>query len=93
VSASFVLAVSVKVTCARGVADRRAISRGLFKVAISCLQGAGLVEYSGVDPRILENITPLLNSAPLGKQSQLARKEKDVWDLQTVWRQWHSRLE
>ena len=51
------------------------------------------MEYSGVDRTLLENIIQLLNTAPLGKQSQLARKPNELWDLKNAWRQWHSNLE
>jgi len=51
------------------------------------------VEYSGVDRALLEYIIQLLNTAPLGKQSQLARKANELWDLKNTWRQWHSNLE
>ena len=51
------------------------------------------MEYSGIDPTILENVIQLLYSAPLGKQSQLARKANDLYELQNAWRQWHSNLE
>jgi hypothetical protein len=51
------------------------------------------VEYDGVDRNILDNIIHLLNTAPLGKQSQLARKANELWDLKNTWKQWHSNLE
>jgi hypothetical protein len=69
------------------------VSRGLFKVAISCLRSEGLVEHDGVDRALLDNIVHALNTAPLGKQSQLARKANELWDLLNAWRQWHSNLE
>jgi hypothetical protein len=71
----------------------RAASRALFKVAISCLRTAGLVEYEGVNPNILDSFLHLLNSAPLGKQSQLARKANELYELEKAWRRWHSDLE
>jgi hypothetical protein len=57
------------------------------------LRAEGLVEYDGVDRNLLENIIQLLNTAPLGKQSQLARKANELWDLKNAWKQWHSSLE
>jgi len=71
----------------------RAVSRALFKVAISCLKSAGLVEYGGVDRTLLDNIVQLLHHAPLGKQSQMARKANELWDLKNSWKQWHLSLE
>jgi hypothetical protein len=71
----------------------RAVSRALFKVAISCLKSAGLTEYGGVDRTLLDNIVHLLHHSPLGKQSQLARKANELWDLKNSWKQWHLSLE
>jgi hypothetical protein len=71
----------------------RAVSRALFKVAISCLSAAGLPEYDAVDPNLLATIIQLLNTAPLGKKSQLARKANELWDLKNSWKSWHSNLE
>jgi len=96
-SSSFVLDISAQVSCplSNGILAHylRAVSRALFKVAISCLSAAGLSEYDGVDPTLLANIIQLLNAAPLGKQSQLARKANELWDLKNNWKSWHSNLE
>ena len=71
----------------------RAASRALFKVAIGCLRTAGLVEYENVDPNIIDHFVHLLNSAPLGKQSQLARKPNELYELANAWKHWQSDLE
>ena len=42
---------------------------------------------------LLQNIIHLLSNAPLGKQSQLARRANELWDLKNAWRQWRSDIE
>jgi len=82
------------ILCKRNFAySARAVSRGLFKVAISCLRAEGLVEHDSVDQALLDHIVHVLNTAPLGKQSQLARRANELWDLKNAWRQWHANLE
>jgi len=57
------------------------------------LKSAGLTEYGGIDPTLLDNLVNLLHHAPLGKQSQTARKANELWDLKNSWKQWHLSLE